>query len=152
MQLRRDGERLPLPVPHNIETAVGRGRGIIGMTLQFRADFEDLLPLEGAAGEDIQAMNHPVPHRHAASEAAGRGNVAGDRAGKWERLALGAFEEGVGRGANQRVDRPAAARNRDVVIEAKGDPEAIEPGSEIGRARRNSDGDLLHLVGSDYAG
>lgn len=57
---------------------------------------------------------------------------------------MAAFEECVSRGANQRVDRPAPARNGHVVIEAKRKPEAVEPRSEVGRARRDSDGDLLH--------
>ena len=56
MQLRRDGERLPLSVAHDIETAVGRGRGIVGMAFQLRADFENLLPLERAAGQFVQAV------------------------------------------------------------------------------------------------
>ena len=138
---------MPLPVAHDIETAVGRGRGIIGMALQFRADFENLLPLERAVGQFIQTVNHAEAHGDAAAKTTTRGDVSGDGTGKRERLALRAFEKRGGGGANHRAGRPAAAaRNRHVVVEAKRDPEAVEPGSEIGRARRNSDGDLLHLV------
>jgi hypothetical protein len=57
-----------------------------------------------------------------------------------------ALEKRSGGGPKYRSSRPAwAARNRHVVIETKRDSEAVEAGSEIGRARRDSDGDLLHL-------
>ena len=144
VQLGGDREHLPLPVTDDVETAVGRRGGIIWMTLEFRTDFKNLPALERTASQHIQSMNHPVPNRSAASETTSRGDVAGDRTGKWEGLGLAAVEECVGGGANQRVDRPATPRNRDVVIEAKREPKAVEPRSEVGRARRNSDGDLLH--------
>ena len=145
--MRRDGEGLPLPFAHDIETAVGRGRGIVGMALQFRADFENLLPLERAAGQFIQTVNHPEAHGSTAAKTTTRGDTSGDGTGKRERLARRAVEKRGGGDANHRAGpSTSTARNRHVIIEAKRDPEAVEPGSEIGRARRNSNGDVWHLV------
>ena len=148
----RDRERLPLPVAHDIEAAVGRGCRIVGMTLKAGADFENLLPLEGTACQFIQAVNHTEAHGDTAAKTTRRWDVSGDRTRKRERLVLRAIEKRGGRGANHRARLPAtAARYRYVVIEAKRDPKAVEPGSEIGCARRDSDSDLLHLVISAQA-
>ncbi len=117
------------------------------MALQLGADFENLLTLERAAGHFVQPGNHTKTHRSAAPKSARHRNISGNGAAKPERLAFGAPEKRGGCGADHRDDRPPlAARNCHVVIEAKGDPKAVESGSEIGCARRNSDGDLLHWV------
>ena len=146
VQLRRDREHLPLPVAHNVESAVGRRGGIIRMTFQFRADFENLPALERPV-QPARSSHEPLraaPSRCLPRPRAWR-DVAGDRAGKWKGLALAALEECVGRGANHRVDRPAAAAksSRHYRCGARR-PRQSKPGSEIGCARRNSDGDLLH--------
>ena len=43
-----------------------------------------------------------------------------------------------------RRSRHLAADNRDPVVEAERDAEAIKPGAKIGSARGNTNGDLLH--------
>lgn len=130
--MRRDGERLPLSVAHDIETAVGRGRGIIGMALQLRANFENLLPLKRAASQFIQTINRTEAQGGTAAKTTTRRDVSGYGTGKWERRALRAPEKRGGGGANHRGGGPArATRNRHIVIKTKRDPKAVEPGSEI---------------------
>ena len=79
VQLRRDGEPLPLPAAHDIETAVSCGGGVVGMALQRGAGFENLLPLERTAGQLIQAMEHSKADGGAAAEAARSGDITRDR-------------------------------------------------------------------------
>ena len=47
-----------MSVPNDIEATVGRGCGIVGMTLKQGADFENLLPLKRATCQFIQAIDH----------------------------------------------------------------------------------------------
>src|SRR5436190_9104833 len=99
------------------------------------------------ASELIQPGNHPQAHTGAAAEASARRDIPGDGPGKRERLVPGTFEEGSGGDSNHGAGGlPRPASNRHVIIKPKGDPETVEARSEIGRARRDSDGDLLHLV------
>lgn len=145
--MRRDRERLPLPVAHYIEAAKCCGCGIIGMTLKAGADFENLLPLERTVGQFVQAANHAEANGDTAAKTTRDWDVSGDRTGIRERFVLRAIEKRGSRGANHRAWLNAAtARDRYIIIEAKRDSKAVEPGSEIGCARRNSNGYLLHLV------
>jgi hypothetical protein len=116
------------------------------MTLQAGADFENFLPLERAVGQFIQTVDHTEADSNTATKTTTHWDVSGNSTGKRERLVLRALEKRRGGGANHRTCRPAVApRNHHVVIEAKRDSKAVEPGSKIGRARRNSDSDLLHF-------
>jgi len=115
------------------------------MTFEPGAELENYLPLKRTLAKFVQGMNGPEPHRHAAAKATRRRNVSRDGAAKRKGPALRARKERVGRRTNHLIGLAGAAPgNRDLIVEAEGNPEAIEAGSEIRRTPRNSDGDLLH--------
>ena len=150
MKLGRYGKRLPVQSADDIEATVTGGRGIIGMAFQFRADFEKVAAFERTAGQLVQAIKDSEPDRHAASEAAGLRNFAGDGAGEGKRPEARAFKEMVGRRTPHWAgSRPSPARDGHVVIKTKGNPEAIKARAKVRCARRNADGDLMHGWGED---
>ena len=143
--MRGDGEHLALEAPHDVEAAVTSGSGVIGMAFEPGTDFEDFLALERTIRELVQAMNDSNAKSGAAAETARRRDVAGNRRGERERLAAGPLEKSRRRGTRHGADAlPSLARNGHVVVKVERKSQAVEAGPEVGSARRNADGDLLH--------
>ena len=90
-------------------------------------------------------MNNAEPDGGAAAEPARWRNLSSDAACKWETFGRRPPKKGVSSGTNHRRQAfPSTARERDLIINAERHAEAVEPRTEIGCARRNADGDLLH--------
>lgn len=145
MQLRRHGKHLPIEPADDIESAVSGGCSVIGMAFQPRADLEKFTALKRTLRQFIQSIQNAEPNGGAAPETARRRNVAGNGAGKSESPERSTLEKRLrGRANHWRQPLPSTARDRNLIVDPKGDPEAIESRSEIGSARRNTDGDLMH--------
>lgn len=145
LQFRGHRETLALCAAHNIETAVFSGRGIIRMTFEFAAKLQDFRALERTPNECIQSVHQAQAHGDAAPETSRHGHVARDFAGKWKSPHAGVREEKLGRSAHHRIVRAAfAALHGDFIVEPQRDAETIESRSEIGSARRDANGDVLH--------
>jgi hypothetical protein len=115
------------------------------MAFEPGADFENLPALERPIRELVQAMNDSNAKGGAAAETARRRDVTGDRTGERERLAAGPLEKNRRRGTRHRSRAiPSPTGNGDVVVKVERQPQAVEARSEVGCARRNADGDLLH--------
>src|SRR2546423_13771054 len=90
-------------------------------------------------------MEDPEANCGAAAETARWRNFAGDVAGERERFRRSSFKKRIRRGTDHRGQTLAApAQYRDFVVNPQRDAEAIKTGAEIGCARRNTDGNLLH--------
>src|SRR5438067_1349890 len=145
MQLGGNGEHLPVKAANDVEPTVARGSGVIGMALEPGADLENLPALQRTLRQLVQAIKDADSNRRAAAESARRRDIARDRTRKGERPGASAFEERVpGPARHRRQPLPSPARNRDAIVNAQGNAEAVEARSEIRRARRDADGGLLH--------
>ncbi len=132
MKPGRDGERLALQSADDVETAIAGGRGIIGMTFEFGADFEQVKALERTARQLVQAMEDAKPNRHTATEAARSWNLTRDGGREREGLERRAFKEILrGRARHWARRRSSPARDGHVVIKMESDPETIEAGAEV---------------------
>jgi hypothetical protein len=114
------------------------------MTFQARGQVEEFAALEWTASHLVQSLKDAQANGGAAAEAARAGNSGRDGARKRERLSS-VLEKGSGRGTDHSARAfPSPARNRDPIVNLQRHPETIEPRPEIGSARRNADGDLVH--------
>ena len=145
MELRGDGEHLACESAHDVESAETRGRGVIGMAFQSRAKLENFATLKRTIRQLVQSMENAEPDRRAAAESARRRHLAGDRAGKGEGFRAACLKKAS---PARRDHWPGPVRSpprdRDLIVKAKRDAEAVEARAEIRCARRNADGDLLH--------
>lgn len=147
MQLGRDRKHLAMRTPHDVESAICGGGGVVGMSFQFGANFEKFLPLKRPTRELVQAMENSQPNGGAAAETTGPRDVPLDRAGKGECFAFGEFEKEPGCRTNHCTARaPFAPRDSDMIVNAQGHAEAIEARTEIRGARWNADRNSLHSV------
>lgn len=134
---------MPVMARHDEPAEFGRG-GIIGMSLELGTEAENLGALERMPEKRVQSVEQAEPQRDAASEPAGAGHLARDRARKGEGFAARRAKKSAaclpGHGAGFDLARP---RHRNEVINPQGHAEAIEAGTEIRSRGRNADRDLL---------
>jgi hypothetical protein len=141
---RADFEMLMTIVTGHGEAAKFCGGSVIWMAFESGTKSENFCATQRAAAERIQAMQHPKPDGHATAEAPRNGNIPGDRARKWKRLALGCLKERAA-GAPDHTPRLKSARPGDgnKVVKSKRNPKAVKTRPKIGGSRGNADRDLL---------
>lgn len=145
MELRGNGEHLPVQAADDVKAAVTGGRGIIGMSLKGGGDLENFPALERTIRQLVQAVKHAYSNRCTAAESPRLWDFPGNLARKRKGPAAGLLEKRLPDCARHRREAfPSPARNCDVIVNCQGNAEAVEAGSQVGSACRNADGGLLH--------
>ena len=93
------------------ETAEGSGCGVVGVTLEFRAQLENSMAFQGPAGEFVEPVQNTETHGDAAAEAARAGDIALHGPMEREGFRLGFPEKQIRRLAGHVAKGGAASAN-----------------------------------------
>ena len=135
------------------EAAECRGRGVVGMAFEFRAQFVEFVPPELGFADCLEPVQDAEPHRHTAAEPPRPRHLALDVPRKPERLDPGGLEEKCRsiRDDLRMLDALCTLHGHEV-RDAQRDTEAVVAGAEIGGRRRHACGHDFHRTHETAAG